>query len=189
MKALWSPSLVLLFLLIGATGLVAQRIQVESAYYGPLNGAGVDVIRWVQRFADYGEPFRVSNDTLGVDPSPDRPKTLLVVYYVNGQRICDAVTEDEVFYFRTGGYTDYGPDFHKPGIRIIRATYGSGGRYVDVTGMVRDLVRNGESFTVANDTFGVDPYQGREKRLRISYIRGGKRREKEYAEGDSARFR
>jgi hypothetical protein len=81
----------------------------------------IDGKRWlslqVQRFADYGEPFRVNNDTLSTDPSPNDGNTLVVVYHANGQRIFDAVPEGEVFYFRSGRDTDYRPEYHKPGIR------------------------------------------------------------------------
>jgi hypothetical protein len=64
-----------------------------------------------------GEPFRVNNDTLSVDPSPYHGKTLVVVYHANSQRISDAVPEGEVFYFRSGRDSDYRPEYHKPGTR------------------------------------------------------------------------
>jgi hypothetical protein len=103
MKVFWTTSLVLICLLAGAINSIAQGIQVESAYYGSRDGVGVDVTSRVQRFADYGEPFRVGNETLRIDPSPNRPKTLTVVYSVNGRRISETVPEGEVFYFRSGG--------------------------------------------------------------------------------------
>lgn len=188
MKVFWTPSLVLLCLLFGAIDSMSQGIQVESAYYQSRDGVGIDVTRRVQRFADYGEPFRVSNDTLRIDPSPNRPKMLRVVYYVNGRRISETVPEGEVFYFRNGGYAHHGPDDYRGGIRIIRAIYGTRGRYADVTGIVRGRVRDRKSFTVANGTFGVDPFPGQGKRLKIYYARGDEQREKEYREGDSVRI-
>ena len=100
MKVFRATSLVLICLLGGAINSIGQGIRVESAYYGSSDGGGVDVTSRVQRFADYGEPFRVSKETLRIDPSPNRPKTLTVVYYVNGQRISETVPEGEVFYFR-----------------------------------------------------------------------------------------
>ena len=96
---------------------MGQSIRVESANYGSRNGAGADVTQTVQRFADYGEPFRVNNDTLSTDPSPNDGNTLVVVYYANGQRISDAVPEGEVFYFRSGRDSNYRPEYHRPGIR------------------------------------------------------------------------
>jgi hypothetical protein len=117
MKAFWSPLLPLSFLLIGVLCSMGQSIRVESAYYGSHDGAGADVTRAVQRFADYGEPFRVNNDTLSVDPSPNNGKTLVVVYYANGRRTSDAVPEGEVFYFRSGRDSNYRPEYHRPDIR------------------------------------------------------------------------
>ena len=117
MKAFWSPLLALSFLLIGVLCSMGQSIRVESAYYGSQDGAGADVTQTVQRFADYGEPFRVNNDTLSVDPSPYHGKTLVVVYHANSQRISDAVPEGEVFYFRSGRDSDYRPEYHKPATR------------------------------------------------------------------------
>jgi hypothetical protein len=188
MKVFWTPSLVLLYLLFGAIDSMGQGIRVESDFYRSRDGVGIDVTGRIQRFADYGEPFRVSNETLRIDPAPNRPKILTVVYYVDGRRISETVPEGEVFYFRNGGYAHHGPEDYRPAIQIIRATYGTRGRYVDVTGIVRDRFRDRISFTVANDTFGVDPFPGQVKRLKIDYIRGDERREREYREGDSVRI-
>jgi hypothetical protein len=102
MKVFLTTSLVLICLLGGAIHSIGQGIQVESAFYGSRDGVGVDVTSRVQRFADYGEPFRVGSETLRIDPSPNRPKTLTVVYYINGRRISETVPEGEVFYFRSG---------------------------------------------------------------------------------------
>ena len=117
MKAFWSPLLALSFLLIGVFCSIGQSIRVESAYYGSRDDAGADVTQTVQRFADYGEPFRVNNDTLSTDPSPNHEKTLVVVYYANGQLISDAVPDGEVFYFSSGRDSDYRRKYHKPGAR------------------------------------------------------------------------
>jgi hypothetical protein len=189
MKVYWSPSLALLFLNIGVFCSIGQGIRIESAYYGSPNGVGVDVTRRVQRFADYGEPFRVGNDTLRVDPSPNHPKALVVIYDVNGMRISDSVREGDVFYFRNGGESDSNLEDHRPAIRIIRARYGARGRYVDVTGLVRRLARDRQPFTVSNDTFGVDPYQGQQKWLKISYLRGSTHRNQQYEEGVQVQLR
>jgi hypothetical protein len=175
------------FLLFGAIESMGQGIRIESAYYGS-RGGGADVAARVQRFADYGEPFRVSNDTFRIDPSPGSPKTLTVAYYLNSRQFSETVPEGEVFYFRDGGYTQRGPDEARLEIRIIRATYGAKGRYVDVTGKVRDQVGYRKAFPVSNGTFGVDPYPGKGKRLKIYYVRDGEQREREYREGDWVRI-
>jgi hypothetical protein len=113
MKAFWSPLLALSFLLSGVLCSMGQSIRVQSAYYGSRDGAGADVTPTVQRFADYGEPFRVNNDTLSTDPSPNHGKTLVVIYHANGHQISDAVPEGEVFYFKSGRDTDYRPKYHR----------------------------------------------------------------------------
>jgi hypothetical protein len=188
MKAYWSPSLVLLFLNIGVFCSIGQGIRIESAYYGSPNTAGVDVTRRVQRFADYGEPFRVGRDTLRIDSSPNHLKSLVVIYQVSGQRISDCVREGDVFYFRNGVETESELDHRRPAIQIIRAVYGARSRYVDVTSLVRQLARDRQLFTVSNETFGVDPYQGRQKWLKISYLRGGMHRDQQYQEGARVRL-
>jgi hypothetical protein len=188
MKAYWSPSLVLLFFNIGVFCSVGQGIRIESAYYGPPNKTGVDVTRSVQQFADYGEPFRVGSDTLRTDPSPNHPKLLVVVYEIYGQRISDCVREGDVFYFRNAPESESNRGHRGSSIQIIRALYGAGSRYVDVTGLVSQLERDHRSFTVSNETFGVDPYQGRPKWLKISYLRGELRRDQEYKEGAQIRL-
>jgi hypothetical protein len=183
MKVSWSPFLALLFLNIGVMCSIGQGIQVESAYYGVPNHAGVDVTRLVQRFADFGEPFRVGNDTLRADPAPNKLKVLVVNYRVNGQRVSDSVREGEVFYFRNGTESETGPKRHPPVIRIVRASYGARGSYVNVTPLIRRMARDHRSFTVSNQTFGVDPYKGQPKRLKITYLRGKKRYDEQYEEG------
>ncbi len=177
MRASWSLSLIWLFLHIGVFCSIGQSIRVASAYYGSPNGTGVDVTRRVQQFADYGEPFRVGNETLRIDPSPNRPKALVVIYEVNGHQISDSVREGDVFYFRNGS------EDHEPAIRIRSATYGARGHYVDVTNRTRQLARNRQPFTVSNETFGIDPLPGQQKLLKISYLRGTTHRTRQYEEG------
>jgi hypothetical protein len=55
--------------------------------------------------------------------------------------------------------------------QILRAEYGYGNRWVDVTQRLRELARDNATFRVSNDIFGVDPIEGQVKSLRIS-VRG-----------------
>src|SRR6266404_9936690 len=71
MKAFGSIFSVTFILLACISSSLAQRIMVESAYYGAPD-RGRNVTADVQRFADYGEPFRVSNDTFRMDPAPGK---------------------------------------------------------------------------------------------------------------------
>jgi len=54
---------------------------------------------------------------------------------------------------------------------IVRAEYGYGDRWVDVTARLRELARENARVRVTNDLFGVDPIEGTVKSLRI-YVRG-----------------
>src|ERR1700719_5151268 len=172
----WSASLVLVFIHFGICCALGQDIRIASAYYGSPNEVGVDVTHRVQRFADYGEPFRVGNDTLRIDPSPNHPKALVVIYMVDGRRISECVREGDVFYFRSGGESSDSNLDQRPAVQIVSALYGARGRYVHVTDLVRQLARDHQPFTVSNETFRVDPCQGRQKRLKISYLRGNMQR-------------
>jgi hypothetical protein len=187
MKASWSLGLTLLLLNLGVFCSLGQNIRIASAYYGPPNGVGVDVTKRVQRFADYGEPFRVSKEILKVDPAPNHRKTLVVIYVANGQRMTDSVRQGEVFYFRNAGENHR--ETHRLPLRIVKASYGAKGRFVDVTSRVRQLVRNRRSFTVSNQTFGLDPYRGQRKWLKISYYRGSLQHSQQYEEGRQVQLR
>jgi hypothetical protein len=187
MKAFGSIFPVTFILLACISSSLAQRIMVESAYYGAPD-RGRNVTADVQRFADYGEPFRVSNDTFRMDPAPGQTKRLVVVYSVGGRRIRDSINEGDVFYFRGGGYADAGPGYYRRGIQILDAAYGTRGRYANVTRIVQNFVRNQQPFEVSNQTFGIDPYPGVTKRLKVFYSRNGTRRSQIYVEGDVVRL-
>jgi hypothetical protein len=51
--------------------------------------------------------------------------------------------------------------------QILRAEYGSGNQWADVTSRFRDLVRTERAFRVGNEALGVDPAVGFPKTLRI----------------------
>jgi hypothetical protein len=63
------------------------------------------------------------------------------------------------------------------------------GRYADVTEIVRHFARTREPFQVSNETFGVDPYRGKRKHLRVTIVRpDGDQLERSWEEGDMARL-
>lgn len=62
------------------------RIRIIRAFYTADDGRRADVTRLVQERARDGRlRLRVSNQDLGGDPAPTRPKTLTVVYESRGQ--------------------------------------------------------------------------------------------------------
>ena len=72
-----------------------------------------------------------------------------------------------------GGYQ---PPHHGDGkLEIIRALYGSGGRYRIVTGDVQNHVRqNNINMLVSNDNLGGDPTPNREKEFLVIYRKQGR---------------
>ncbi len=59
---------------------------------------------------------------------------------------------------------------HDDDRQVARAVYGTHGRYADVTEIVRHFARTREPFQVSNETFGVDPYRGKRKHLRVTIV-------------------
>jgi hypothetical protein len=71
---------------------------------------------------------------------------------------------------------------------IVRALYGTRGHYVDVTPTVRRYASRGARMEVSNETFGFDPYKGKEKRLRVIFSGPSGNYERSWREGDTVRF-
>lgn len=89
---------------------------------------------------------------------------------------------------RHGGH-NHGPDVRRPQIQVLEAYYGTEGRYANVTRRVQAIVDAGRmEFDVENELLGVDPYRGEEKRLKVSYVSGGKRYYDEAREGRRFKF-
>lgn len=194
-------ALALTLTLAGAAGAQSRaggRYRIRQAVYGTPQRS-VDVTGRLRELARNDQTFRIENDTFGVDPDEGRVKTLRIT-----ARGPDGSTR--VFQYREGDTVDggrfagwrggdWGAGGGRPDAgddRIVQALYGTGRRNVDVTDRLRDLARADQTFRLGNDTFGVDPDEGRVKTLRI-YTRGprGDERMFEYREGsivDGGRF-
>ncbi len=166
----------------------------------------VDVTGRLRDLARQDRRFRLTNDLFGVDPDPGRTKTLRI--FTRDRR-----GQERIFDFRERDWVDgsqfvgwgrgnwgesnwqggwqgggnnsgWGGDRHDDGEFIIQyATYGASGRDVDVTDRLRDLARRDQRVRLTNDLFGVDPYPGQTKILRIfTRDRGGQERVFEYSE-------
>jgi hypothetical protein len=81
-----------------------------------------------------------------------------------------------------------GWDVWAPVGRVVRASYGVYGHYVDVTGIVRRYVLPAAEMDVENKTFGVDPYKGQTKYLNLIIDTPRGRFQRIYEEGDTIRF-
>jgi hypothetical protein len=120
--------------------------------------------------------LRITNDIMGGDPAPDRPKQLSVVFIFNGDQ-CRA-TVNEKYTLNLPGAGDCSGDFSAGGFQILHATYGAGDRLRDVTDLIGAMV-NGEQvqFAVSNSALGGDPAEGQRKQLRVIYLWQGIRYE------------
>jgi hypothetical protein len=79
-------------------------------------------------------------------------------------------------------------DVWAPVGRVVRATYGVYGHYIDVTGIVRRYVLPGAEMDVENRTFGFDPLKGETKWLNLVIDTPRGRFRRIYEEGDTIRF-
>ena len=172
---------------------------ILRARYGTEN-AHVDVTGRLKELARQDRRFRLTNDLFGVDPDPGRTKVLrLFVRDRGGQertfefRERDWVDGAQFISWGGGSWGDGGGSHGWHGNRgdgrddgefvILYATYGASGRDVDVTDRLRDLARRDVQLRLTNDLFGVDPYPGQTKILRIiARDRAGQQRTFDYHE-------
>jgi hypothetical protein len=85
-----------------------------------------------------------------------------------------------------GGYGQYGGNQ----LRILSASYGSGDRSRDVTGMLQRMMGEGGRVDarVDNESMGGDPAPDRPKTLTVRYYYDGQQREKTVREGETLRL-
>lgn len=180
----------LVFLFVLALGLlpaqVGQGFQVIKAEYGADN-TWVDLTAKLQGMVrGEGLEFRVDGETLG-DPLPGVQKTLRVRYQWRGRVQTDNFVD--LAQVRLGNPSGFGGN---PGMRpggggigsarmmgrrdlvIVKAEYGTGNRWMDVTQMVGNQV-NGAAIRmqVNNQTMGGDPAPANPKQLRVTYRYAG----------------
>lgn len=195
------------FLLAGTAAAQQGGDQILSAHYGTAE-RNVDVTDRLKQLARENRSFKLGNDTFGVDPDEGRVKTLRIHVRTasGGSRYVDYREGSLVDGSRfagwgggnwgqgagSGGWTNAGNAYGggKPyenrgtEYRILNARYGTAQRNVDVTDRLRELARADSTFRLGNDTFGVDPDEGRVKTLRIfARAPGGGTRTFEYREG------
>ena len=78
--------------------------------------------------------MRITNDSMGGDPAPDRPKVLTVSYEFNGQPGQVVINENGTLSLPGSG-GDNGWNWPGGGgqLQILRAMFGAGDRNTDVT--------------------------------------------------------
>jgi hypothetical protein len=183
--------------LLFAASAVAQGGEFVSAEWG-VQGRRVDVTPRVQSLMRNGVlNFEVTRFVLGIDPDPHRVKDLIIrVRRWDGQieeyayvekSVVNLELDPEVGYrqfehrhWRDGDDRrdgDDDDDRRGPRLRILRAYYGAGGQFINVTDALQQRVDDGRIYIrVDNYNMGGDPLPGHRKWLRVLYSYNGERR-------------
>jgi hypothetical protein len=189
---------------IFSTGLAGQEEpwQIMRADYGHKE-LRVDVMdRLNDLLARVGPDgsIEVNNQTMGGDPAPGKAKSLRI--FVKNSRNATREFEISEEHFvearlfqirrhdrddRPGNYGDRDRDRDDGNsLRIVGAYYGLQGRTVNVSGLLRERVRDGMvRLVVSNSAMGGDPAPGLEKVLIVVYRYQGNETATAVREGDT----
>jgi hypothetical protein len=195
-------------LLAGMAAADEGQFLILNAQYGNEHNH-VDVTNRLKELARRDRPFRISDESMAVDPDRGHSKMLRVFARgPNGEERNFDFPDGSVFdgaQFRSWGRGEWGDEHWNGGWNgrphdddaaqfvILSAQYGNEHRHVDVTPRLKELARTDMRFRVDFRLFHVDPDEGHAKVLRI-YARGpqGHERMFEYRDGeviDGAQFR
>ena len=169
----------------GQMGGDAGQYVILNAQYGSERNH-VDVTNRLKDLARRDRPFRISDESMAVDPDRGQAKMLRVFARgPNGQERMFDFPDGTVFdgaQFRSWRRGDWGDEHWNGGWNgranndagqyvILTAQYGSERRHVDVTQQLREMARHDVTFRLNYATFGMDPDEGNAKSLRI-FARG-----------------
>ncbi|WP_431288867.1 hypothetical protein [Roseateles chitinivorans] len=192
---------------------------ILGARYGAAEGS-IDVTGRLRELARRDAKVRVTNDLFRDDPAVGRTKTLRIYARDRSGQVRTFDYREGSWIdggqFTGWGRGDWGqggwnggwdgrpgsptnPGGYNPGgqgpaqdqrLNIVRATYGAGGRSVDVTDRLRNISRGGVlDVRVDNDLVGRDPAYGEQKTLRVTFTVGRSREQtREVREGDRIRL-
>ena len=77
----------------------------------------------------------------------------------------------------------------EPTVKILSASYGTGGKFADVTARVKHYVEDKkETFWANKDTLKSDPNPGWNKSITVKYIKDGIKRERRWGKGEPLRI-
>lgn len=182
-------------LLLLAAALPAQTLEVIAAYYGADRNF-VDVTANVrgQAQAD-GLTLTVGADSLGGDPFPGQLKSLRIYFRLSGQfqngewkdaevvRLGRVTLQSQRGISRERGGGRGGVTMPQP-LQVTRATYGTGGRTLDVTELLKGQIQNNQlAFDVPGSQLG-DPAPGSVKELVVTYVWEGRTLEARARDGE-----
>ena len=154
----------------------AQGGALVAAEYGD-RGRRVDVTPQVRSFLHDGIlQFDVNDRNLGVDPARNHVKELFIrIRHWDGN--VEELRFPEYSHVNLALDPDRGYEWHDRELHIMRAFYGGGGHFVDVTEQLRTYKHGGQLFVVVdNRSMGGDPDPEVHKILRVLYfVAGGAR--------------
>ena len=185
---MWKTNLLIFAVMTSALLLPATTAAQDAGDYLILNAQygserhHVDVTNRLKDLARRDSTFRVSHDSMVVDPDQGHSKMLRVFARgPNGQERSFDFPDGSTFdgrQFRSWGQANWGDEQWTGGWQgrqdndagqylIISAQYGNESRHVDVTNRLKELARQDRVFRLNYETFGVDPAEGRSKALHI----------------------
>jgi hypothetical protein len=205
-----------LFCLLAAWCLLSTPARAQNGSGWQVNkadwGAGnrwMDVTNQVRRLLTGNRRIIVNNDSMGGDPAYGVIKTLRI-------RATNSRGQSQQFTYREGDTIDArqfysggpgpgpgpgypgNPGYPNPGypggggnsaLQIVRAYYGLNNRTMDVTQMLRGMIRNGTLVVqVNNNSMGGDPAKGADKVLTVIYRIQGRERTSTVKEGNVLRI-
>ncbi|HEV8525050.1 MAG TPA: DUF3395 domain-containing protein [Terriglobales bacterium] len=160
------------------------RLKINRAQYGAA-GRFMDVTaRLNSRIQRNQLSLQVTNDNMGGDPAVGKDKTLTVRYTYNGRPGRVAISEGN--YLRL---PDRNASYQSSNLQILRADYGAGNRFMDVTARLNSQIQSDQlSLQVTNENMGGDPAVGQDKTLRIQYTYNGRPGQVAISEGNYLRL-
>jgi hypothetical protein len=146
-----------------------RGLQILRADYGIDNRFANVASRLASLIQGNSLSVRVTNETMGGDPAEERPKVLNVWYSFNGRVANVTVNEKDTLSLPADS------DFFAGRLRVMRAQYGVGNRYADVTDLLNSQIQGDSlSLRVTNDVMGGDPDPEQRKQLIVFYIFNGR---------------
>ncbi len=167
-------------------GFGGQGLRILSARYGD-GFRTTDVTQFLNNnISNNSLRVQVNTGSMGGDPAPGIVKTLVVQYEFNGTRNSVNVRDGDMLQLPAGFGGGNGGGWGGNRLEILEARYGTFGRNVDVTEIVRSAIRNnGVRLTVSDFTMKANPSGSRNDRLTVRYVHNGQQMTKDLGERET----
>lgn len=171
-----------------ALPLVAQNFEILSANYGAGRNR-IDVTERVRALIrGNGVEFTVDGESLG-DPMPGVEKTLTIRYSMRNRVRTSSFKDHDVVRIGNPSSAATAADVttaNSGNLTIHSARYGEGRRWMDVTEVLRNNLRNNTvRLAITNQVMGGDPAPATAKYLEVDYESGGQRRTERFPENET----